>query len=148
MTAKVEFDEEIRQGDVVSYTCCDADDDYNEVTFNLRIVGKLDEGHVKNVFQGDDFVAYLAVPHEKVTVRKNILDEHKPNSEDGPIVLEWGFVPKRKDLMIVVGESCYPTIDEIDSLNFVKQGLCPRCGDKGRWHAMTCECPWHGYFLG
>lgn len=145
MGRKVEYSEDIRYGDVVTYSY--VNEDFEDVKSNLRVCAKVDPGYIAQVFMMEAFDAYVAVPHEDEEISESIIDLHTPNANNGPVRLEWGRMPK-KNAMIVAADSCYPTIDSFDSEHFVKLGRCPRCGDLGSWRKMVCECPWHGYFLG
>lgn len=66
------------------------------------------------------------------------LDEWASSS----IVLEWGE-PPTGPFMAVAVESLEHWFKDDECYKFVKDGLCPRCGDDGYWHAFALVCRHH-----
>jgi hypothetical protein len=66
----------------------------------------------------------------------------------GSHVLKWGRLLDKTRSLFIPSMSCSPIVDDTLRREFVRDGVCPRCGDTGVWKSMALVCEFHGRFIG
>lgn len=118
-------------------------------------------GHMKNVFgrvhgkvsnrttglllgKEDYYVLKPDPSHDEEEVQDDLMEYFLIGLEDDQ--LEWGKLPSHP--YVTVPASGVGSLFGPNMLSkFKKEGLCPRCGDRGEWKVMALVCPYHGIYI-
>lgn len=121
---------------------------FSKKTLYGRIYAKLTPQYSSSTYRNKQ-TYYIVKPEKKFEeeIRANdALLEALLSMMDPFPGLEWGQVPPMP--YITVPETMLsPLFGSAMESRFKKNGLCPRCGDRGYWKAMALFCPWHGRFM-
>lgn len=82
--------------------------------------------------------------HDEDEVQDDLMEYFLIGLEDDQ--LEWGKLPQHPYVTVPMS-GLGPLFGQNMIAKFKKDGLCPRCGDKGQWVAMALKCPWHGTYI-